>query len=114
MLTPHQQKTIAEELNKAIDIPVIPERGEYYLFLFAVKKIDQLLDEHLPEQWKRFFDVGEGFTWTKQETTDNRIELFKVMDERLNLPFIGIERKREIFAKAANLITNGLKKGEKI
>lgn len=114
MLTPHQQKSIAEELNKIIDIPVIPEKGEYYLFLFAVKKIDQLLDEYMPENWKNFFDVGVGFEWSDQESQESRVELFKMMDDKVQLPFIGRERKREILSKAANILTNGLKKGGKL
>lgn len=114
MLTPQIQKSIAETINKKVDIPVVPEKGEYYLFLFAVKKIDKLLDEHLPEQWSTFFDAAIGFIWTKQETTDKRIELFKLMDDNINIPFIGREWKREILAVAAHEIVNGLKKGEKI
>ncbi len=114
MLTPHQQRSIAEELNKVIDIPVIPEKGEYFLFLFAVNKIDKLLDEYMPENWKEFFNVGVGFEWTEQESRESRVELFQMMDNKVDLPFIGRERKREIFTKAANIITNGLKKGGKL
>ena len=115
MLTPHQKDWIAEEINKAVNIPIIGEKGEYKIFRFAIEKIDsEVLDKYLPEEFKNFFNLADGFEWSQDDETECRVGLLKTMDENINLLFVNRETRRSIFGKAAQIITNGLKKGQKI
>jgi len=116
MLTEKQIDAIAKKINKKIDVPVIGEKFEQRIFVFALKKIDKELDEQLPPDLANLLDdVTDGIepgTPADFEAIKTNIVIY--LNKKLDIPILGEQGEQQLFRLAIDIIFDALRKGDKL
>ena len=116
MLTEAQIDLLVKKVNDKINLPILGEKGEAFLFKFAIKKILVVLEKEIPEDFQKFIDnTVDGLV----EGGENNIEevksyLITFLNDKVNIPIIGENAEKKLITEVVNILFDAFKKGNKL
>ena len=116
MLTKEQIEVLVGKVNDKVNLPVLGEKSEAFLFRFATKKILRVLKKELPEEIQGFIDnTADGFVeGGENDVNEVKKYLVEFLNEKVNVPIIGERAEKELIAEVIDLIFDAMKKGNKL
>jgi hypothetical protein len=100
---------LARRLNKKFNIPIINETREEKIFIKVVLKVDNFLYDHLPNE---FYDLVRSIDGGIDDEEAKRliIVLSKLVNEKINIPYIPEKVEYVIFRFIIAIIINAARK----
>ncbi len=116
MLSEAQIKVVATKINKKIDIPVIGEKFEQRIIVFALEKVDKELDELLPPDLAQLLDdVSDGIEpGSPADFEQIKSNIVIYLNKKVDIPILGEKGEQQLFTLAIDIIFDALRKGDKI
>lgn len=116
MLTESQIDFVVDLANKKLDLPVLGEKPERAIIKFAIKKVDFVLDQELPPEWKDFLNTtSDGIVPGGEEDFNTVIAgMTSFVNKKVNLPIVGEELEHLVFEEILRCIFEALKKGKSL
>jgi hypothetical protein len=114
MLTEAQMKFIARRLNEKINVPLIGENAEFKLLMMAVRKINRVLEQELPEELIEFLtDLAKGFE-PEDDLEEIKRNTVVFLNKEVNLPIIGEDKEEKLITEVVDLLFNAMRKHRKL
>jgi hypothetical protein len=113
MLTDEQVNALAQKVNEAINLPLLNENAEFKVFAKIIKLIDSKLYDVLPnEYYELIHDANNGISETEAVVLEER--LTKVLNGKINIPFISEQKEGMLLAIVVSQIVRGMVDGFKL
>ncbi len=113
MLLVEEQKKIAALLNAMVDIPLVSEEVEQYIFEHAVAIIDATLDDILPEVFAGLLrDSNKGID--KDHARDFAERLVQAVNKRINLPYLNEEQEDRLIRTVVDPLVKAMINGKRL
>jgi hypothetical protein len=113
MLLVEEQKKIAALVNAMIDIPLVSEEVEQYIFEHAVAIIDAALDDILPEVFAGLLrDSDKGID--KDHARDFAERLVQAVNKRINLPYLNEEQEDRLIRTVVDPLVKAMINGKRL
>jgi len=113
MLTTEQIEAIVVKINAKINLPILGEKAEAFVFKMAVKQILKFLENNLPEEWMQLInDATDGLT---PQEVDNIVEkLVRYMNAKIDIPLLGEDVEATLFDMVVRLIIEAMTKNKNL
>lgn len=113
MLTTEQIESIVVKINAKINLPILGEKAEAFVFKMAVKQILKFLENNLPEEWMQLInDATDGLT---PQEVDNIVEkLVRYMNAKIDIPLLGEDVEATLFDMVVRLIIEAMTKNKNL
>ncbi|NKC11490.1 MAG: hypothetical protein GKR94_04575 [Gammaproteobacteria bacterium] len=110
MLTDKQISKIATVANTLIDVPLVPEWMEQYMFEKAVGLINETLEEVLPLEMKGLLeDLNDETLILDRAHSGSFIErLVTAVDKRVDIPFLGEKQEEKLVRTVIELLVKAM------
>lgn len=110
MVSEEVMAKMVEEVNKAIDIPLLAESMEQKLFQAAVREVNEVIYESLPaEVYETFFSPDEGFVEEKQVGIMQE-RLVNFLNKEINMPFLSEAQEELVIGVIVKMLMEASKK----
>lgn len=107
-LTQYEIQTLAEKVNKEIDIPFVSERKEEKILIKIILKIDRFLYDNLPNELYDLIRSDDGIS--DQEAENLIVRLSKLVNSKIDIPYVPEFIEGKIFSLVIGLIVNAMRK----
>ena len=116
LLTDAQIQTLASEINKKVNIPILGEKAEQSLIVFGIKIVLKEIEKHLPPEWQAYLDdVADGLIPGGDNDLQQAIEnLVNQLNAKINIPVLGEKDEKELLTIVVTFIFNAMKKGNSL
>jgi len=109
MFTGAERDLIVKELNKAINIPYLPEKLEALAFGKMVDLAETTLGGVLPADLQALIHVEDGISMGKH--VDQLATRFaEYLNKKINIPWVPEEIEAQVFGAFCSLVANALVK----
>ncbi len=107
MFTGAERDLIVEELNKAIDIPYLPEGMEAMAMKKMVDLAEVTLGGVIPAELQALLHVEEGMPMGKhvQQLAD-RFAVY--LNKKINIPWVPEQIEAQVFSALCNVVANAM------
>jgi hypothetical protein len=113
MLSDAQVNALAQQVNKAVNLPFLREEKELVVFAKVVRLIDQKLYQLLPNEYYELIkDANNGIS--KEEATVIEQRLTPLINASVNLPILSEKQEEKLIGLILGLIVNAMVKGFKL
>jgi len=110
MLTEQQVHTIATKVNAKVNIPVIGEGFELFVYKLVVRLIDRKLEDILPpELYNAINNAADGLT--DEEAKDLKKVAAKWINKNVDVPLLRERKEGKLFEAILGTIIDALRKG---
>jgi hypothetical protein len=113
MLNDAQVNALAQQVNKAINLPFLKEEKELIVFAKIIRRIDQKLYQLLPNEYYELIkDATDGIT--KEEAIVMEQRLTPLVNNAINIPILSEKQEEKLIRLILGLIINAMVKGSKL
>jgi hypothetical protein len=113
MLSDAQVNALAQQVNKAVNLPFLREEKELIVFAKVVRLIDQKLYQLLPNEYYELIkDANNGIS--KEEAIVMEQRLTPLINAAVNLPILSEKQEEKLIGLILGLIVNAMVKGFKL
>jgi len=113
MLILEEQKKIASFINAVIDIPLVSEEVEQFIFEHAVAIVDAALDDILPEIFNNMLrDPGKGID--KDHARDFSERLAEAVNKKVNLPYLNEDQEYRLIRMVIDPMVKAMINGRRL
>ncbi len=111
MLTEEQIETLANKVNKEVNISIIGERLEFILIRFGIRRLDAKLQEVLPpDLYKMLEDASDGLSDEEIKVIEDKV--VTILNEKVNVPILDEEQEKKLITAMMDKIIKALQKGK--
>jgi hypothetical protein len=113
MLSDAQVNALAQQVNKAVNLPFLREEKELIVFAKIVRLIDQKLYQLLPNEYYELIkDANDGISKDEAAVIEQR--LAPLLNKAVNLPVLSEKQEEKIIGLILGVIVNAMVKGFKL
>lgn len=113
MLSDAQVNALAQQVNKAINLPFLKEEKELIVFAKVVRLIDQKLYQLLPNEYYELVkDASNGIS--KEDAIVIEQRLTPLVNAAINIPVLSERLEEKLISLILGLIINAMVKGFKL
>lgn len=108
-MTMKQIRSVAEQLNKKINVPIIKETKEEKILIKIVMAIDTFLYDHIPNE---FYDVLMSSDGGIDDEEAKRLisSLSKLANEKINIPYVPEQAEYIAIRFVIGIVVNAARK----
>ncbi len=113
MLILEEQKKIAALINAMIDVPLVSEEVEGFIFEHAVAIVDAALDDILPEIFNSMLrDPGKGID--KDHARQFSERLAEAVNKKVNLPYLNEDQEYRLIQMVIDPMVKAMMNGRRL
>ena len=113
MLSDAQVTALAQQVNKAVNLPFLKEEKELIVFAKIIRLIDQKLYQLLPNEYYELIkDASDGIS--KEEASVMKKRLTPLVNDAVDLPILSEKQEEKLIGLILGLIINAMVKGFKL
>jgi hypothetical protein len=113
MLILEEQKKIAALINAMIDIPLVSEEVELFIFEHAVAIVDAAMDDILPEIFGSLLrDQGKGID--KDHAREFSERLADAVNKKVNLPYLSEDQEFRLIQMVIDPMVKAMVNGRRL
>jgi hypothetical protein len=113
MLSDAQVNSLAQQANKAINLPFLKEDKELIVFAKVVRLVDKKLYQVLPNEYYELIkDATNGIS--KEEAVIIEERLTPLINDAINIPVLSEKQEQKLISFILGIIVNAMVKGFKL
>jgi len=116
MLSNEQVNYIAEKINEKVNLPILGEKAEFAIIKKAVKKVLNVLEDEIPEEYLDFLeDTAKGFD--PEQGANIRLiknNIVSFVNKKVDIPLLSENTEEEVFSTLIDVLFDAMTKNKKL